>query len=473
MRITPLLSRLYRRVRRLAAPVHPRRLWFYVRHGANLLGMSRLRAALRSFLIVVDPRRLAATLRWAGELTAAARRRRREPRLTVAVDVTVFWEPLTGIGWYLYRLLEHLADRDDLRLRLYGPNLIDTPDLPQPVVELPVGDAIELLRHRVPEGLSVESGRLARWLRAGSSRLIAADRNELLFAPNYFLPPCFDRCRGRLVVTVHDLSFQRVPWTMKEATRRDHATHLRRTMERAAKVLTDSETVLGELVAGALVEESRIHAVPLGPGPAAAGEGALLPAAVPERYVLYVGTLEPRKNVPTLLAAWRLLRDRGAQPPPLVLCGGFGWKTEALRREVAAAEAEGWLRRLGYLEEAQVTELYRHALLVALPSIYEGFGLPVVEAMSVGVPLVLSDIPVLREVGGDAAVYVPPQEPAAWADAMEELFGDGEVRAELARRGRDRSRRFSWQRTAADTAAVWIEAAGRGVPAAGGDEVRK
>jgi len=465
------LERLYRRARKLASPVHPRRLWFYLRHGANLLGMYRLRAALWSFFVGFHPRRVAATLRWARELAAAVRRRRREPRLSVAVDVTVFWEPLTGIGWYLYRLLEHLADRDDLRLRLYGPNLIDTPDLPPPVVELPAGRAMELVRYRVPEKLSVESGRLARWLRAGSSRLIAVDRNELLFAPNYFLPPCFDRCRGRLVVTVHDLSVQRVPWTMKEATRQDLDTHLRRTMGRAARVLTDSETVLGELVASALVEASRVHAVPLAPGTAATGEGASLPAAVPERYGLYVGTLEPRKSVPTLLAAWRLLRDRGAQPPPLVLCGNFGWKTEALRRDVAAAQAEGWLHQLGYLEEAQLAALYRHALLVALPSIYEGFGLPVVEAMSVGVPLVLSDIPVLREVGGDAAVYVPPQQPAAWADAIEELLGDGELRAELARRGRDRSRRFSWQRTAADTAAVWLEAAGRGVGASGGEEV--
>ncbi len=304
---------------------------------------------------------------------------------------------------------------------------------------------------------------LVGWLRRRHGRLIAADRNDVLFAPNYFLPPWFDRCRGRLVATVHDLSFRRVPWTMRESTRDDLADHLEHTVARAARILTDSETVLGELLASGLVAEERTCAVPLGPGPVAmtGGEAAALPPGTPARYVLHVGTLEPRKNLPILLAAWRLLRGRGREPPPLVFCGRFGWKTEELQREMELAADEGWLRHFGYLGNGEVAALYRHALLVALPSIYEGFGLPAVEAMSVGAPLVASDIPVLREVGGDAAVYVSPQEPSSWADAIERLLGDDELRAELAARGRVRGRAFDWSRTADGTVAVWKAAAGR------------
>lgn len=456
-----MLRRLYRLARRLARPVHPNRLRYYLLYSADRLG---IRPAFRRLGAgALSPRRVAATWRWARGIAAAHRRRRREPRLTVAVDVTAFWEPLTGIGWYLYRLLEHLADRDDVRLRLYGPHLVDTPDVPPPAVALPGGPAIEEVTYRVPEDLSLDRGWAAGWLRRRDARLIAADRNLVMFAPNYFLPPWFDRCRGRLVATVHDLSFRRVPWTLRETTREDLAQHLERTMARAARVLTDSETVLGELLESGLADPARAHAVPLGPGPvAAAHDAAPPPAATPERYVLHVGTLEPRKNLPTLLAAWRLLRARGAEPPPLVFCGRFGWKTEELRREMAAAVDEGWLRHLGYAADGEVAALYRHALAVALPSIYEGFGLPAVEAMYAGAPLVMSDIPVLREVGGDAALFVPPDDPGAWADAMERVLGDAELRRDLAARGRARREAFDWRRTAESTVAVWKAAAGLG-----------
>ena len=117
--------------------------------------------------------------------------------------------------------------------------------------------------------------------------------------------------------------------------------------------------------------------------------------------------------------------------------------------------ATGELRSRIRARLLEAAALYRGALLVALPSIYEGFGLPAVEAMAAGAPLVCSDIPVLREVAGDAAVYVPPEQPEAWADRIGELLADSELRRELARRGRARSRRFDWRQTAEQTLTVW------------------
>lgn len=451
----PMSSSAYGRLRRLLSPLHPRRLWGRFMRLAVLLGYNYVRL----WVIGLHPRRLRATVRWFAWLRGVLRRRRAEPRLTVAVDVSAFWEPLTGIGWYLYRLLEHLADRDDLALRLYGPAFIDKRDVPPPVVELPRGRAIEEVSYVVPEDLSFVHYYLADKLRRSQERLIAADGNRVLFAPNYFLPPWFDRCGGQLVATVHDLSFRKVPETLRDSTRRDLEERLADTARRAARILTDCETVRAELLEGGLVEASKTRAVLLGPGSVAETTAAVPPGGVPEHYALHVGTLEPRKNLPVLLAAFHELRARGVETLSLVLCGRLGWKTEALERQIAAGEAEGWLTHYGYLPDGQVAALYRGALLVALPTIYEGFGLPAVEAMGAGVPLVCSDIPVLREVVGDAAVFVSPERPRAWADALVEVMEDGELRAGLARHGRERSRRFDWRRTAEQTVEVWKEAA--------------
>jgi glycosyltransferase involved in cell wall biosynthesis len=167
--------------------------------------------------------------------------------------------------------------------------------------------------------------------------------------------------------------------------------------------------------------------------------------------------VEPRKNVPTLLAAWRLLRRR-IDPPTLVLCGGFGWKAEEVRREIAEAEREGWAVHLGYVGAAEMAALYHGAELVAFPSFYEGFGLPAIEALRAGAPLVASDLPVLREVAGDAALYAPPDRPDLWADRIAELLADSRLREEMKRRGRARAGLFDWRRAAAETAKAFREA---------------
>ncbi len=449
------LSRLVRRGRRLLAPLHPRRIHGRLMRIAVRLGYNYVRL----WIVGLHPRRILATLRWAHQFRRILRRRRAEPRLTVAVDVSALWEPLTGVGWYLYRLLEHLAERDDVRLRLYGPGFVDKRDVPPPVVELPTGPAIEEVRYVVPENLSFVFYYLAEKLRRIQERLIAADGNQVLFAPNYFLPPWFDRSGGKLVVMIHDLSFLQVPETLRESTRLDLEAHVRSTSRRAARVLTPSATVRGELISSGLVDASRARAVPHGPGSVSIATPASPPDGTPERYVLHVGTLEPRKNLLTLFAAWRILRDRNLDPPPLVLCGRLGWKTETLEREIDNGRREGWLVHHGYLPDEQVAALYHGALLVVLPSIYEGFGLPALEAMAAGAPLLCSDIPVLREVAAEGAAYAPTDQPAAWADRLAELLADHEQRSELARRGRDRSRQFDWRRTAEQTVAVWKEAA--------------
>lgn len=417
---------------------------------------------LRRRLWRLSPAALARTAHWAAGIARQVRRRRRETRLAVAVDVLPLWEPLTGIGWYLYKLLEGLAERDDLALRLYGLALVQAPGIPEPPVPLPAGPALERVVYEVPDDLVLGQRWLVPFVRKLEPLLVVADRNRVVFAPNYILPPPFRLARAPQVATVHDLSVKRVPWAVRPDTRIALEERLARAIEGARRVVTDSHTVGAELVELAGVDPAKIRVVHLGPGQLAAdggGQAAPPPAEVPPLFALCVGTLEPRKNVPGLLAAWRVLRQRSDEAPHLVLVGRYGWGIDDIRPHVEAAEREGWVTHYGYLPPERLLGLYRNAAFVALASFYEGFGFPAVEAMHLGTPLLLADIPVLREVAGDAALYAPPGDPDAWADAAERLLADRRLAAELVARGRRRAADFTWERAAAETAAVLVEAA--------------
>lgn len=413
-----------------------------------------LARGLRRAVWRLAPSRIASSWRFAATLLRGIRQRRSAGGLTVAVDVNALWEPLTGVGWYLYQLLGELADRTDLKLRLYGPDLVGDGGESQPTVALPVGEAIEAVRYTVPHDLALPPGVVVRCLRLLQPLLLAADGNRVLFAPNFFLPRRFATARGALVATVHDLAFKRVAWTVREETRSDLEQHLEQTLRRATRVITPSRAVRDELVEEGMVEAERVVAVHHGPGhlEEPLGRGTRAPVAAP--FGLHVGTLEPRKNLALLLAAWRIARQRSDKVPVLVLCGGYGWKSEELRQAVEAATSEGWVVHLGYVDDSTLAALYAEARLAASPSLYEGFGLPVVEAMKASVPVLCSDIPVFREVARDGARFVPPRAQEAWSEAIVELCEDDTARSRLRLAGKAVADSLAWSKAAAGTVDV-------------------
>jgi alpha-1,3-rhamnosyl/mannosyltransferase len=182
---------------------------------------------------------------------------------------------------------------------------------------------------------------------------------------------------------------------------------------------------------------------------------------LPHRFGLHVGTLEPRKNIAVLLEAWRLVREKLPDCPPLVLCGRYGWKAEEIRTAVEQAESEGWVVHPGYIDDPQLAALYHRAEVVVFPTLYEGFGLPAVEALWGETPLVCSDLPVLHETTGDAALFAPPDRPDRFAQAILSVLTTPEVSHELVEKGRRRVAELSWEKTSRETAAVWFEATGR------------
>jgi alpha-1,3-rhamnosyl/mannosyltransferase len=420
--------------------------------------------AVRERLWPFRPRRIAALLVWGASVARTILRRRRDRRLTVGIDVSPLFEPLTGIGWYLYRLLEELAPREDLALRLYGPTLAADEEAPEPSRPIPTGPAIEVVTYGTPEDAVLPRGRLISLLGRLAPRLIAADANRVIFAPNYLPSERFARARGALVATVHDLGYRRVPWSLQPETLERLEGALDEAWFRAARVITDSRAVGREIVAEGLARADRVRVIPLGPAHSPPEPSALppLPAGVCAPLALWVGTLEPRKNVATLLAAWRILRRRLSDSPLLVLVGRFGWKTEALRRKVEAAASEGWLRHLGYLSDGELAALYRAASVFVFPSFYEGFGLPVLEALGAGTPVVASDLPVLRELAGAAAVYAPSRKPEVWAREIEGILADPGLARRLAEAGAERARSFTWAESAKRHLEVFREVAGEG-----------
>jgi glycosyltransferase involved in cell wall biosynthesis len=365
-----------------------------------------------------------------------------EPR--VAIDVTPLIGVRTGVGVALAEILRALDTLDDhptllpyalsLRARQHRG------ELPRATRFVPL-PAIVLLR---------------AWTRTDQPRIDRfLGRPNVVHATNYLAPPS----RHPTLVTVYDCSFVRFP-ELCTAEVRAFEPALRRAIGRGATVHTSSTFVadeIDEIFGPGLREQGRVVVIPLGvPALGAAGP---LPAAVGARvgdapYVLAIGTIEPRKNMPLLVESFVEVDVPDAH---LVIAGPDG----AARPDVDAAIAglppavRERVVLLGPVDDPSRRALLEHAAVVAYPSRYEGFGFPVLEAMASGVPVVTTRAGAIPEVAADAAVLVGPSDAAALADALTRVLTNDELRADLVARGRDRVEHFSWSATAAGLAAEY------------------
>lgn len=299
------------------------------------------------------------------------------------------------------------------------------------------------------------------WLRWGRPALRGVHDLDLVHAPSVAVPPSGGR---PLVVTVHDAGPELFPQAFTPHGRRFHRRALEVVARRADAVITVSQAAAAEIIARTPIDAGRIHVVPNGvdppaPHPNTHEEDAAILARLGlagRRYVFWVGSLEPRKGVDTLIQAMvARARRRPADDVVTVLAGFAGWLNDDLVTGADRAALGTSLIELGRIDDAVLWALYRHATVFAFPSRHEGFGLPVVEAMSQGAAVVASDIEVMREVAGDAAVLVPAGRPEQWADAIDALVDDPGQRARLGRAGVDRSRLFSAAAMAEATWAVY------------------
>lgn len=357
--------------------------------------------------------------------------------MRVAVDATPLLDAGSGVPRYCSELLGALA-------ALPGADAPDLVLVPFSLRgDLPAVDGARPSPRRAPARVL-----RALWARGDHPRVeLLSGPCDVFHGTNFLSPPS----RAAAVVTVHDLAFVQRPETVRPASLANERL-LRRAVARGPLVVcTPSEAVReqvvdhyglppGDVVATPLAASEAWFATDAPVGPAPVG-GAGLPAD----YLVFVGTDEPRKNLPVLLAAHRLARERDGHLPALVLVGGAGWGA----RTGEAASAPGVVR-LGRLDDPALRAVVAGSRGVLLPSLDEGFGLPVLEAMACGRPVAVSDIPVMREVAGAEAVFAPPSDVEAWADALARLAALPDTPAARGRR-RDHARAWSWRRCATRT----------------------
>ena len=358
--------------------------------------------------------------------------------LTVVIDGRPLVGNRTGIGVHTAELAARIA--------VTPPPLI--------VSHAPIADrmSIEACRFRVdPSPLGVI------WQQLLLPRIADEEKADVVWGPHGTLPL---RLAQPGVATIHDFTSITMPGRHKLSTLASFNTFIGASLAKAAAVAAVSRTTADEAIRGFGIDSSKIEIVPNGVdayfSPATA-DAASLPAGItPGGYILYVGTIEPRKGLPDLVAAWSALRF---PRPRLIVCGDRGWRTT---RFIRAMEADPGIHHIGFAGRGVLRALYRNALMFVYPSRYEGFGLPPLEAMACGPPVVTTRAGAIPEVVGDAALLVDAGDRQALAGAIERIRESDPLRLELRERGLERAARFSWDRSAALMTELLVRAAGRG-----------
>ena len=334
--------------------------------------------------------------------------------------------------------------------------------------ELPALDSVNEHRHFYRRGHAETFSTVARrvdcWTpahhrleRLALSVELAPHRLDLLHSPD-FIPPLGGGRRS--IITVHDLTFLLYPEFLTAESRRYYNAQIAWAVRRAHAISADSHATKADLVERLSVPPEKITVIHLGLDPgfqpdSGGAAGTVAALGLSPGYVLFVGTFEPRKNVPGLLAAYAALRARLPDAPLLVLAGRRGWLFDQVKQRLGALKLEPYVRFLPEVTEAQLRALYQAAGVLALPSHYEGFGFPVLEAMASGCPAVIANRASLPEIAGEAGLLVDPEAPEGIADALYRVLTETALRETLVAHGLRQARRFTWSATARATLALY------------------
>ncbi len=372
--------------------------------------------------------------------------------MRIGLDAIPLATPKTGIGHYTFELACALA--------AFAPthdfDLVAPVPLPAEVSDELAADAPGNLRAVYAPINAVRK----HWWTIGLPLYVNRHPLALFHGTNYNIP-LWRRCPT--VVTIHDLSLLLHAHTHPEELVRRARRRLPTMARAATKIITDSESVKKEIRTHLNVRAEKIAVVPLAPRrlfrPAAPAQVAetLRRLAVEDNFILFVGTVEPRKNLITLARAFAELLEQTDLHPQLVIAGQKGWLPEELDRHLEKSGVREHIRFTGYVSDEDLRALYTACAVCAYPSLYEGFGLPPLEAMSCGAPVITSRLPVLQETVGAAARLVEPTDATGLARALHELLRDASAREYHAAAGLRHAATFTWERTARQTFAVYEE----------------
>lgn len=366
----------------------------------------------------------------------------------IGVDARLLSGPLTGIGRYTYELSKALARHSELKLSLYAASQ----------VSVPIQRGLELS--------SIKSGsnhnRLSKmiWSQTALPYWAAKDQVDLFWGPTHRLPRYLPNSIAR-VVTIHDLVWKYVPQTMRPLSLRVERWLMPEAIKLADLIMADSQGTADGIAEIFPQYLSKVRVVHL---------GASLPNLRPDfssisklgidkPYFLFVGTLEPRKNLERLIQAYARLPKLQRNQISLVIAGGKGWggvNLETLLRQYGLQDS---VKLMGYVSEQELATLYANAVFLAMPSIYEGFGLPLVEAMQYGTPVLTSHTGCLSEIAGDAGFLVDPLSVESISFGIRQLILDNELIKTLGSNAMRRSKEFTWEKCSNQAIAVFKEAA--------------
>lgn len=383
-------------------------------------------------------------------------------KLDVILAADALCLPLTGIGRYSYELARRLSKQEEIaRLRYFSMGRwVNDPltalDAPSPGTTTSPQIPISLRSRLAHSQLAARAFRtispaMFGWRLRGNQRTV-------FHSPNYIVPPF----QGKTVSTVHDLSHMLYPQFHPRARVDYLGPSLRQSLARTDHVITVSETVRQEMLERHMIQPERVTTVHL------AADTVFRPLTdqmlepvmqtlglSAGQYCLFLGTVEPRKNVDRLLQAYEMLPQAMRREWPLVIAGGKGWNSESTHARMAAAQADGWLRYLAFVDQRWLPALYAGARLMAYPSVYEGFGLPIVEAMASGTPVLTSNTSCMPEVASGAARLVNPLDTEEIAHALSQCLSDEKWQTEAKIAGLARAARLSWDRCAKETVEVY------------------
>jgi glycosyltransferase involved in cell wall biosynthesis len=367
--------------------------------------------------------------------------------MRLAYDATPLHGPRTGVGVMTARVLEHLATQPDLDIVAYATTWRGRGALPGLV---PAGvRAVTRPIPARPVHLAWRHSHLPpiEWITGAV---------DVVHGPNFVVPPSR---RAARVVTVHDLTAVHHP-EMCTAHTRTYPGFIERAVADGAWVHTVSEFVRNEVIDAFGADPDRVVTVANGVDTIVEADPAAgRRAAGADDYLLAMGTIEPRKNFPALVRAFDAVAA-GLPGMRLVIAGPDGWDDDRFGAALRDARHRDRITRLGAIDDRTRAELLRGAAGLVYPSVYEGFGLPPLEAMSIGLPVLVTAAGAVLEVVGDAALVVPVGDDDALADGLTRLVHDDALRADLAARGPQRAAHYDWSRTAAGLVALYRQAVG-------------
>jgi glycosyltransferase involved in cell wall biosynthesis len=363
--------------------------------------------------------------------------------MKVALDATPLTAQKSGIGEYTYQLARRLA------LRHPQDEILLVSNFPFPPVT-----GIPNLSSKYCKTNWISG----RWWLVGLARFLEREGVSVFHGTDYSVPmlPLLPS-----VLTIHDLSSVRLSHLHERRTRRT-ARRLPRMVRMAAHVVVPSATVREEIIEQYNLREENVSVIPLAPGPQfcttpESDQEVQEKYGLHQPYVLFVGTLEPRKNLSTLVKAFAALPHEILADTQLALCGRWGWMNDELQAEIKRLQPTKSLHVTGYVPDSDLPALYRGATVFAYPSLYEGFGLPPLEAMACGVPVIASTAAALTEVLGDAAERVDPLDIEAWSQRLLSMLSDAQLRESYVRRGLSHVKKFCWDAAAEQTYAVYLK----------------